>query len=185
MADPISLVTGITGAVTSTAGAVIAWMLYRLNKNQQKESWLKVYKEVHEAFWNDLMMAEVRSWIACEQAYLEIKPILQKRRNIDEGKLLSDNLSKSEYVLIDKLDRFLNLVLRINVVNSQLNFDYGQGAWKTLFIEYWLIESMKENRSELDWYVQRFFPEVLDSKLLLAKSVARERQSAKRHYLPK
>jgi hypothetical protein len=71
MVDLIPLLTSITGTVTSIAGAVIAWMLYRLNKNQQKDSWLKVYKEVHEAFWNDPMMAEVRSWVACEQAYLE------------------------------------------------------------------------------------------------------------------
>jgi hypothetical protein len=183
MADPISLMTSATGAVTSVAGAVIALMLYRLNKNQQKDSWLKVYKEVHEAFWNDPMMAEVRSWVACEQAYLEIKPILQKRQNIDEGKLSSDNLNKSEYTVIDKLDRFLNLVLRINVVNSQSNFDDGQSAWRALFVDYWLIESMKENRSELNWYVQRFFPELLDPTLLTAKPVLTKRQNYRKQRL--
>jgi hypothetical protein len=185
MTEPISLLTSITGAITSGAGAVIAWMLYRLSENQQKDAWLKVYKEVHEAFWDDFVMAEVRSWIACEQSYLELKQVLQKRKDIDEGKLSADNLDGTEYVLIDKLDKFLNLVLRINVVNSQLSSDYGQRAWKTLFIEYWLIESMKENRSELNWYVQRFFPEVLDSTLLLAQSIEGKgkRRYAKKHHL--
>jgi len=165
----IAILSAITTGLASIAGAAIAWMLYRLNGRQQKESWLRAFTEFHEAFWNDSDMSEVRCWIAYERAYLDIKPILQKRKDIEEGKLSPETLEKREYEVIDKLDKFLNLVLRVDVISSLLKSDYGQHLLRELFIDYWLKQSLRENRAELKWYVEHFLPELAKPQMLESK----------------
>jgi len=169
MNELIEILSPVTNGLTSIAGVAIAWILYRLNERQQKESWFRTFTEFHEAFWNDPVMSEVRCWIAYERAYLDLKPILHKRRDIEEGKLSPKTLSKREYEVIEKLDKFLNLVLRVDVVSSLLKSNYGQLLLRELFIDYWLKQSLRENRAELKWYVEHFLPELANPQLLEAK----------------
>jgi hypothetical protein len=91
----ISIIETIFTGITSITGTIIAILLYWLSRHQQQETWIKVY-EIHDGFWNDPVMTRVRHWINYEQAYLELKPILQKRREIDEGKSTGGELSESE-----------------------------------------------------------------------------------------
>jgi hypothetical protein len=157
----LQIISLIISGVTSIAGVVIAVMLYKLSKQQQREAWIRTFIESHEAFWNDSDMVHVRSRLACEQGYQFIKPILLKRKDISDNKLSPEALAESEYVELEKLDKFLNLLLRINAVNTQAKFNPKQDQmWNRLFFTSWFVKMFgSDRRTELRWYVESFFPE--------------------------
>jgi len=166
LSEWIQILSTIISASVSIVGATIAYMLYRLSTQQQEESWLRTFKESHEAFWNDSVMAEVRSWIICEPAYKKIEPALIKRRKIKVGELNADTLSKDEYEIIEKLDKFLNVLLRIEAVSSHLKFDSNQVFWKKLSADYWVQALLSDARPELQSYVTTFYSPIHERFLL-------------------
>lgn len=150
--------------VVGVIGSIIAYFVYKLGRHQQKETWVRTYREIHETFWNDPIMAKVRYWINYDRAYLEIKPILQKRKIIDEGSLAQEELLESEYKCLDDLDKFYNLALEVAALNSHTKIKFEQDFWKHLYFDYWVSDRIRdEKRKELQWYVERFYPELLDS----------------------
>jgi hypothetical protein len=166
MNDTLSLIDFGVRIITGLLGIIIAYLIYQLNKRQQGETWVNAYRQIHETFWNDPIMARVRCWINYDRAYLEIKPILQKRKEIDDGKMSLDELSESEYKPLDDLDKFYNLALEVAAMNSHLKVRFEQEFWKQLYFDYWVSERINDKkRSELKWYVHRFYPELLDTKL--------------------
>jgi hypothetical protein len=161
-----SFLTAVFTAITGIAGTIIAVQLYALNRHQHKDAWIKTYTDLHQSFWNDPVMAKVRYWINYDRAYLEIKPILQKRRNINDGKLAQEELQESEYKCLDDLDKFYNLVLEVKALNAHLKVKFDQEFWTRLYFNYWASKRIQdEKRAELRWYVERFYPELLNPTL--------------------
>ena len=159
----ISIIDIILKSITGVFGIIIAYLIYQLDRHRQKETWVKTYREIHEAFWNDPVMAKVRYWINYDRAYLEIKPILQKREEVDEGKVSLEELLESEYKYLDDLDKFYNLALEVAALNSHLKIKFEQDYWKHLSFDFWVSDRISdEKRTELKWYVHRFYRELLD-----------------------
>src|SRR5262245_30287910 len=77
-----------------------------LNFKQRQDSWVRSFNELHQAFWQDGDFEKVRAWIANDQEYSKLDPILQKRFS-GRGKL-----SGEEYKELERLDKFFNLLLR-------------------------------------------------------------------------
>lgn len=102
-------------------------------------------------------MQVVRSWLSCRAAYLEVMPTFRKRRLIAEGKRDAKDLSKEEYASIEKMDKFLNFLLRIVTVNPA--FAGQQNLWNWLYADYWLEQLYEEELSELMWYTREFYPD--------------------------
>lgn len=149
-------------------GALIAWLGYKLSRQQSRESWLRTYKDLHEAFWSDPDFREIRAWLACDAAYSRLCPILSKRRQIDEGVQPALSLTEDEYAQLERLDRFLNFLMRVVVVNPE--FKRQKSLWTKLYFDYWLAQFGRATRSELTWYLQRFYP---DLAVMLPESVSR------------
>jgi hypothetical protein len=141
----------------SIIGVVIAWLLYRLNVQQQRDTWLRTFKDMHEAFWNDADMAEVRAWLACQAAYLEIEPILAKRKRIEDGKDDPRNLSKEEYATLEKLDKFFNFMQRTLAIIERVKVARHRDLWHQFYVQYWLNVLRREDRTLLQWYVKKFY----------------------------
>jgi hypothetical protein len=144
----------------SIIGVVIAWLLYRMNVQQQRDAWLRTFKEMHEAFWNDLDMAEVRAWLACQTVYLEIEPILAKRKAIDEAPEDATHLTKDEYVVLEKLDKFFNLMHRTVAVINRVKVGHYMDLWQRFYVQYWLSLVDVPDRQLVHWYVNRFYSEL-------------------------
>jgi hypothetical protein len=161
-----SFLTLVFTAITGIAGTIITVQIYMLSRHEQRNAWIKTYTELHEAFWNDPVMTKVRYWINYDRAYLEIKPILQKRRDIAVGKIEQEELQESEYKCLDDLDKFYNLVLEVKALNAHLKVKFDQEYWTHLYFNYWSSKRIQdEKRAELRWYVERFYPELLDPTL--------------------
>lgn len=149
MADSISsIIQGVIGV----AGLLIAGLVYLHSRMQNKESWLRVYKELHETFWADSDFREVRLWLACESAYQQIQPII-KRRQSDKALV-----SKEDYHTLEKLDKFLNFLMRVITTNPE--FNRRKDLWDKLYFHYWLEQFSDPTRPELKWYLNTFYLEL-------------------------
>jgi len=135
----------------------IALAVYKLSRQKLRELWLENFGEIHTTFWNDNDIREIRYCITYDEAYEPLKAVLLHRRsiyeNVDENQ---KRLEKDEYVLLDKLDKFLNLLER--AINIRPELDKYNDLWRALFFQFWLQKCFdNKDRTELTWYIQTFY----------------------------
>lgn len=165
-------VSAVASAIASIATVVLLFVAYRFTRQQQQESWLRTFQEMHKAFWDEPKMQRIRTWIACDSAYQkQLLPILVKRLLIKEPEInltaaeyqlvgLTANdleLTADDYQLIDDLDTFLNLVIRVDALVRELKLLRDiEETWKQLSLDWWLREFVQK-RPGLIWYSATFY----------------------------
>jgi hypothetical protein len=167
--DIISALIGqiqpLVQVVIAAAGTAIAILAFRVNRQGHRESWLRNYRELHELFWTDQSLKDVRHWLASDRAYRFARAALLKRRRLEElkglGQAISDDdyLTDEEYEVIEKLDRFLNFVQRVQIVVVP-EFRKKADFWSTLFFAWWLVRCRSADREEIHWYIRTCYPDI-------------------------
>jgi hypothetical protein len=135
-------------------GVLIAALLYQLNKQNRIDSWYRTLRDFHSFFWNDASCARVRSWLACDAAYDQVRATLAKR-NADTP------LTVDEYAALEEIDRFAALLMAYKGLAP--DFPRHQETYYRLFEDYWLGCLTEERRPELRKYIKRFFPELCEN----------------------
>ena len=142
--------------VIGVASVIIAFMVYRHYKRQQRDLFFREMTASYKDFWNDGEMRRVRSWIANKDAYSLVAEIFCLRRKI-EGDMNTRALTKEEYEMIDIFDRFCSLMVRLVAVHQE--FQKRMAAWGDELWEYWLMACFKDDRlADLQWYMHTFWP---------------------------
>lgn len=132
----MQIIDVIAKAVIGFGGLALSFAVYWLSRRQRAESWLRAFNDMHHEFWSDRSYATVREWLACQQSYWEVAPILKKRRDSPL------EVTPQDYSKLENLDKFLNLMSRI--VNNNPEFQKQGRVWRDLFLKYWLEECTKE-----------------------------------------
>ncbi|MCC9603413.1 hypothetical protein LOC67_22930 [Stieleria sp. JC731] len=144
-------------ATAALAQLLIAYLVFRFMRQQQSESWLREFAKIHSEFWNDPVMQEVRLWIACPEAFKAgPKSALENRKAIHENPE-AVSVTPDDYEFIEKLDRFLNLVIRILAVNHEVGDKHAHGLWNDLYLDYW-AKGFVAADPLLKWYATSFYP---------------------------
>jgi|YNPBryulayer2012_1023412.scaffolds.fasta_scaffold29435_1 hypothetical protein len=156
----ITAIDVISQAFLGIVGLLISWALYQQSKQRAKDTWLRTYAEIHSSFWNDPEIQQVRYWLAYPSAYKAIKEVLIKRRLIDNGAENIPDLVHEEYEMLDKLDKYLNLLLRAITINPKTLPEYDM--WNALHFKYWLNACLDTRRDELIWYISKFYPQLYE-----------------------
>ncbi len=154
-----------TVTATLTTGVINIWNTQRINKTN-------IIKGHYSEFWNDKELESVRTWLANDQAYAEIYPVLV---NINKGK----KITKEEYACIDKIDKFLNMIMLIREI-GQSKIDFKRlirlfnkkyaSTWEELMLEYWLIAPINYQRTEFEAYIKNKYKYNFYPKLVKANS---------------
>ena len=135
--------------ITAAAAVIIAYFAHQLTKNQRVDTWTRALHELHGSFWTDADYRHVRHWIASTEGYKELDSILAKRL---EGRA---GLSEAEYVALERLDKFFNLLLRARAITERLHGK--QDLWSRLYFQYWIDDIIRAQRHNLWKYFQRFY----------------------------
>jgi hypothetical protein len=147
-------------ALNSLMGLVLVFIAalgIKLSRQQARDSWLRTYKELHETFWSEPDFQEVRAWLANEVTYATVKPVLKKRQAMANNQEAC-SLPLEEYEVLEKLDKFLNFLLAVIIINPE--FKKRVDLWQNLYFDYWLKKFGDSNRPELGWYLKEFYREL-------------------------
>jgi len=98
-----------TTLLVGIAGLVLSLAVYRLSTRQREDAWLQHFAAIHDRFWSDDDMKEVRAWFDCQDAYRKVEGVLKKRRDPQAAATITTD----EYSELEKLDKFLTLMTRV------------------------------------------------------------------------
>lgn len=148
------IATKLTEIVPSLLGPIIAFLLYRLNREIRRDRWAQELRDFHQFFWTNPDCEKVRIWLACDASYESIRPILQRR-------LKNEYILEKEYKTLETLDKFFALLAMYRRIEIK---DGKHMAWtRRAFDEYWLGCLTSTKRPELRDYVHRFYKELRNS----------------------
>jgi hypothetical protein len=151
-----------------SAGILVAFAVYRHSKQLEQNNWQKLFIDINESFWNDEEIKQARYWLAYPKAYREISQILTHRQSIDTNPKATKELTKTEYMKLDILDKYLSLLTRIVGVNPDL--PKHRELWKAVFFKYWLDKCFDVDRPELVWYIKNYFEVLYDFQIRREKT---------------
>jgi hypothetical protein len=138
------------GAVLTGLGAGwIVWLGHQLAHRQRTDSWLENLNRLHREFWEDSDLAEVREWLASDALYAELRGSIEMRY------LNPGEMSRADYRRIELLDKFFNILIRVRVVDSQLEAE--RDLWSELSFSFWLEAVRDHHRWHLLVYFERSF----------------------------
>ncbi len=154
-----SAVATICSATALAISAIIAFLAFQLNRQNSQEPWVVTFRELHKEFWNDEDYAKVRAWLCCDEAYKkELEPVLAKR--------LSGQVSIEEYLVIEKLDKFFALMLRVVYMHSEgMNLEQ-QTLFKSLNYYWWLhkVKTRIEIKDYAELTTENLYPFIENAK---------------------
>lgn len=146
----IAIATMVIAIATITAAILAVINNKRLFILRTKNEWLRTYKEHYRDFWSDDDLKKVRLWIVNNEAYKKnLLPVLQKRLNENV------ELSEEDYLKIDVIDKFINMVMLIRQINPKLSND--DEVWEELMLSYWQASPMRSKRLELQNYIKECY----------------------------
>jgi hypothetical protein len=146
----LEIVANLATLVTGIGAAWVVWLGLRLKRQQRADSWLTQLNELHKQFWDDPDFATVRRWLASDKAYEELRAALDTRFTRPA------ELSAEAYQQIEILDKFVNFLIRVRLVDSNLNADHD--LWTELSFHFWFDAIADRGRWHIVVYLQHFFP---------------------------
>lgn len=155
--DVLNLISNI---VLGVIGIFLSFAVYNQTQQRVKETWLQTYAELHKSFWDDNEIQEVRCWLSYPRAYAKLKTVLMKRKLLFDHSQNTPELKEAEYIMLDKLDKYLNYLMRAITVNPRL--PKRQDLWGALHFKYWLNVCLDSGRPELIWYIEKYYKPVYD-----------------------
>lgn len=147
--QPDQLIPICTSAAIATS-AIVALIALHNSRLNSEAPWLINLREFHRDFWNDEKIAQTRMWIRCDIAYrVELKPILDKRF------ISPSKISIEEYKVLETLDRFCAIMLRVVNADKQPMTRIYRESWENFGYNWWLDEMRK--RDEIHIYIKLFW----------------------------
>ncbi len=154
----LDIVANFGAVLTGLGAGWIVWLGHQLARRQRADAWLENLNHLHGQFWEDPDFAEVREWLASDAAYVAL------RESIEVRFLRPAHLSRDDYRRIDLLDKFFNFLIRVRLVDSQLDAD--RDLWGEMSFSFWLEVIGKHDRWHLWVYCKHFFGETRIGRLL-------------------
>lgn len=144
----MEFINSAISAIAALAAAVIAYFAYRFQVQTQEQEWYKNFNTLYAEFWNDPDMATVRSWIITSEGYSKIEPVIKNRLETQE-------VSTSDYKILEKIDKFCSLLIRISDITPKIADSKHRAMLRGLYFDYW-IHKIQE-REYLKRYVDNYW----------------------------
>lgn len=140
------------GPVGVLLGAITAFMtfFYVTLRNARMTATTELMA-IYNEFWSDTYL-NARRWIAIDVAYEELAQVLKAR----QAGASMGHLSNDEYAVLEELDRFLVIFVRIEHLMDSVGARSKRAKHIRDFVAYW--RSMILARPELAGYVRKNWP---------------------------
>lgn len=132
------------------AGVALSTFLFIALKNARKEVLIE-QMNIYSEFWSD-KHAETRKRIAIDVEYKKLADVLSRRDSIGS----MSGLSPDEYEVLEALDQFLAVFVRIESLQASSRKNRGLGKHLDQFRGYW--RDCVKTRTELANYIDSSWP---------------------------
>lgn len=152
MADYSNIVTTFVPVVSVLLGALatLSTLLFVNLRNVRREVLIE-QMDIYSEFWSDTH-ADTRRRIAVDAEYERLKEVLERRRALNG----MGGLDAAEYEILEALDRFLSIFVRIESLNAAAGRSITVSSHLARFRAYWL--GQVRGRKALDRYIQSCWP---------------------------
>jgi hypothetical protein len=145
----LEMIANVGAVLTGLGAGWIVWLGHQLARRQRTDAWLANLNQLHGQFWEDSDLAEVREWLASDAAYSALRDSIEIRF------LKPGEMSSADYRYIELLDKFFNFLIRVRVVDSELDAD--RDLWSELSFSFWLDAVTDRSRWHLFVYFEHSF----------------------------
>ncbi|WP_108259937.1 hypothetical protein [Mangrovicoccus ximenensis] len=126
------------------------------NRSKQRDELNAQYAAMHDEFWKDPALGEVRKMMLVDKVYDRVRPVLARRFQAHS------EMTEEDYDTLDKIDKYVNFVIRVDAVKRRYLRELGRAGSTERFVEdmlfeYWLRQIVVRNRVELFAYVAIFY----------------------------
>jgi hypothetical protein len=149
--DKLNRIGPFLGGLGVIIGATAAWFAYFfVQRRNAYLQWVDGFRAIYAEFWKDDVISQVRRWITSDKEYETLKKVLDLRLCGERN-----NLTPQENETIEKLDRFLALIMRVE------SFDKGRWhadqkeLWDSLFERFWI--KLLFSRPEVCQYIFKYW----------------------------
>lgn len=146
----------LTGFTALAALGLAYETLEKVHLAKRRADWLESFRLLYREFWQDDTIAEVRLWMVNDRAYETPRAVLLRRQTT-----VANTLDTYDNAVLEKLDRFCALMVRVNTLGALGENEEQQRLWFNLYGRFWLGK-MRE-RDELQQYILRHWPVLEDS----------------------
>jgi len=144
----------LMSAVALCAAAAGTWVTYIFfHRKNMQATWIDSYRALYAEFWKEDNNAIVRNFITSDIAYAGVERILIKRLKSD-----NNDLSDSENEVLERIDKFCALLVRIQFFESLKPTRKQRDLWNKTYGDFWIIKIRK--REALREYIVKFWPGV-------------------------
>jgi hypothetical protein len=144
----------LISAVALCVAAAGTWVTYIFfHRKTMQVTWIDSYRTLYAEFWKEENNAIVRNLITSDIAYAGIERVLIKRLKSD-----NNDLSDSENEVLERIDKFCALLVRIQFFESLKPSQKQRDLWNKTYGDFWIIKIRK--REALRDYIVKFWPGV-------------------------
>lgn len=137
--------------ILTAVGVSIAFNIYLLNSRSRQDRIAQSLRDAHLLFWSDEYCEVVRSWVACDESYEEVRHILSKRNS-------NGAITKKEYESLEKIDKYCAMLAASKKLEPK-GSDHSEISYR-LIESFWINEITEEKRPELKAYICEHFEEL-------------------------
>lgn len=122
-----------------------------IERLQAENRWIETFRALYADFWKDDQIAIVRRWITNEQEYSKLAAVLSARIQSD-----SNTLSPDENDMLEKIDRFCSVLVRIEYFGkTDMPKDRQRKLYELTYRFFW--KGKVRQRQELLSYMNKFW----------------------------
>lgn len=132
--------------------AVAGWRTYHVvSKGTLRKSWMDSFHSVHDKFWENQEIADVRRWIAADEEYRDLESILSLRVNGGDANVLSPEANRK----LEKVDKFCAVLQRIEFFKHANMERNTRILWHYSFSDFWMRKI--DSREALRQYIKLYW----------------------------
>lgn len=149
--EKLQQIGGFMSGVSLFFVAIAAWVtFFYVQRRTLYGQWVESFRQIYAEFWKDPEISKVRRWITSDDEYTVLRDVLRERLKNE-----ANTLSAQENEVIESLDKFLALILRVISFNKgKMNRDQRE-LWSALYENFWVRKIY--SRPEIKEYVQKYW----------------------------
>ena len=125
MSEAIGPLLGGIGSLIGGCSVLAAFLF--IQRRTVDAQWVDGFRQIYAEFWKDDTISEVRRWIVSNSEYESLRVVL-----VERAKTIENNLDTESNKILEKIDKFCALMLRVKSFEHRAMSDHQRQLFKEM-----------------------------------------------------